>query len=611
VPAAELRLAARATRAGGGSARLGGTIPNDPNYPNQSWHYVMVDAPRAWSITTGNTSVIVAVVDAGIRFDHPALAANLTNDGYDFVSLADTTNLCSGGKITEADDGNGYDPDPTIPDDRTFNQAQNCAGPSSQVGGHGLHVAGIIGATGNDGISVVGLNWQVKIRPVRVLGVTGSGSTFDVAQGILYAAGLSVPNGSGGTIPGAQPAANIINLSLGGGCPAPGPGDVLHNAIIAATNAGSLVIVSAGNTGDQTPQCPASYPEVLAVSAVGPDGVLASYSSFGSSVGISAPGGDIADGNLAGGDGTFGVQSATCDFTTNPCTPNFAREMGTSQAAPHVSGVGALILAANPGMTGTQLKSRLTSWAVDAGVPGKDQLYGDGIVNARNSLTQSFAAPAVLYVQVYDAATGAIVATQPAGGGGSFNFTNIPNGTYYVYAGEDESGDGVIGAAGRRWGALGGSANPAIVTVSGSSGGVAFFSIGFPTEKEGNNSTATGNRLAIGGWMAGNVDANLDPSDIFRVDIPTVGQYTFQTSGFGGAFCRFALNVNTILTLSNSAGAPIITNNDINGPASNYCSAISQTLTPGTYYLTVTPGPDFGLPAVAKGQYRIEARSGP
>ncbi|MEP6573820.1 MAG: S8 family serine peptidase [Gemmatimonadota bacterium] len=608
----ELRAVATSGAAGAGLRRVpGGTIPNDPSYPNQSWHYVMVDAPRAWSITTGSSSVLVAVVDAGIRFDHPAIAANLTNDGYDFVSLADTTPLCAGGSITEADDGNAYDPDPTMPDDRDFDQSNNCALGHSQVGAHGLHVAGIIGAVGNDGVSVVGLNWTVRIRPVRVLGVTGSGSTFDVAQGVLYAAGLPAAGNNGGITAPPAAGAKIINMSLGGGCPAQGQPDVLHNAISAATNAGSLVIVSAGNSGDQTPQCPASYPEVLAVSAVGPDGVLASYSSFGSSVGISAPGGDIADGNLAGGDGTFGVFSSTCDFTTTPCTPNFAREMGTSQAAPHVSGVAALILAANPGLTASQLRTRLTQWAVDAGTPGFDPLYGAGIVNARNSLTQSLAAPAVVYAQVYDATTGAIVATQQTGAGGSFNFLSIPNGTYFVYAGEDENGDGIIGAAGRRWGAFGGSAAPATVTVSGTTGGTAFFTIGTPVEKEGNNSIAASSRLVVGGWMAGSADGVLDPSDVYRVDLATGGQYTFQTSGLGGAFCRFALSLNTVLTLSDAQGAQLAADDDANAGASNYCSVISTTLTPGTYFLTVTTGPDFGLPPVAKGSYRIEARSGP
>src|SRR6266568_1087964 len=97
------------------SAAASRTIPNDPFFPFQSWHYGLIDLPRAWSITKGSSAVLVAVVDDGIRFDHPAIAANLAPDGYDFVSTADSVLLCSGGMISNAADGDGPDPDPTIP----------------------------------------------------------------------------------------------------------------------------------------------------------------------------------------------------------------------------------------------------------------------------------------------------------------------------------------------------------------------------------------------------------------------------------------------------------------------------------------------------------------
>ena len=90
--------------------------PDDPNYPNQSWHYTMIGLPEAWAITTGSSNIIVAVVDNGIRFDHPALTANLRSDGYDFVSQTNAT-FCAGGATINTGDGNGYDSDPTIPVD--------------------------------------------------------------------------------------------------------------------------------------------------------------------------------------------------------------------------------------------------------------------------------------------------------------------------------------------------------------------------------------------------------------------------------------------------------------------------------------------------------------
>ena len=172
-----------------------GKLPNDPFFWQQTWSANMVDLPRAWSITTGSASVLVASVDMGIRFDHPEVAANLTNDGYDFVSQAqfDTTQtICGGGTFTTIDgDGDGPDADPTDPDDLIFTSSGCWV--HNQLGDHGLWTAGIIGAAGNDAQGLAGVNWAVKIRPIRVLGITGDGTDFDIAQGILYAAGLPAP----------------------------------------------------------------------------------------------------------------------------------------------------------------------------------------------------------------------------------------------------------------------------------------------------------------------------------------------------------------------------------------------------------------------------------
>ena len=566
----------------------GGTIPNDPNYPNQSWHYVMIDLPRAWSITTGSPSVLVAVVDNGIRFDHPALAANLTRDGYDFVSMA-SDSLCFGGHIDNAGDGDGYDPDPTIPDDWDLNPAGTCLQQRSPAGGHGLHVAGTIGAVGNDGVGVTGVNWSVSIRPVRVLGPAG-GTSFDVAQGILYAAGLPASDGGAGSVQ-APSAARIINLSLGGPCDF--GAEVMHDAVIAATNAGALVVASAGNDASSTPSCPAAYPEVLSVTAVGPNGQRASYANFGPTVDIAAPGGDFP----AGADGTFGVFSTTCDFTANPCTPNQARYFGTSMAAPHVSGVAALLLAVTPSLTVEELRSRLTSYAAD------------GIVNARNSLTQTLAPPVQRYVRVFDAGTGQAVATQPVGANGVFTVSGLADGSYYVFAGEDENGDAQIGVPGRRWGALGGTATPRALTVTSSAGATAFFSVGFANEVEPNQTPPTTyNHLLVGGYLHGALGTT--DADVYRVDIPAAGQYSFETSGWDGAFCKFALNVNTVMVLYDANGGVLAQNDDADSVNNNFCSRISTALAAGTYFVGVTPGLDFAG-ATHKGRYRVEARAGP
>jgi len=593
-----------------------GLIPNDPNYPNQSWHYTMVDLPRAWSLTTGSAGVVVAVVDQGIRFDHPAIGkaggtyldpgGNLLGDGYDFVSTGNIP-ICGSptDSVDNASDGDGYDPDPTTPDDR--DAGFNCvASTSSPVGGHGLHVAGTIGAIGNDGLSVVGVNWTVRIRPVRVLGLAG-GTDYDVAQGILYAAGLPADDGAGGVVqlpPTALPT-RIINLSLGGDCPAPGAPDILRDAVVAASGAGTLLVASAGNSASAQPSCPAAYPEVLSVGAVGPSGNRAGYSNFGPTVDLAAPGGDFAEGNFQ--DGTFGVFSTTCDFTTVPCTPNQARYAGTSMAAPHVSGVAALLLAREPGLTAAELRNRLLTFAT----PISPTLgIGVGIVNARNSLTRTPGPTTQLYARLFDPVTGGVVATQLTSGG-QFAFTGLADGAYLVYAGQDEDGDGLLGVADRRFGALGGAASPSTVTVSGIAGARADFAIGFPGEREPNNTTGSANPLPVPGAMAGNLAPG--DRDVFRVRVPSAGTYTFETSGFSGAYCGFGPNVNTAIAVLDMGGAPLASSDDQAG--NDFCGRLTLPLQAGSYFVVVSVGqtssqilPD---PIGDQGRYYLEVRPGP
>lgn len=560
------------------------TAPNDPLYPLQSWHYGLIGLPRAWSVATGSSSVLVAVVDQGIRFDHPAISATLTSDGYDFVSgLA--VSLCGGGSVSSDDDGqSGYDPDPTQPANYLFSSGQGCATPQA-VGGHGLHVAGTIGAVGNDGIGGTGVNWTVRIRPVRVIGVAGFGTTYDIAQGILYAAGLPADDGAGGTVT-AGTGARVVNLSFGGG------GDTTeHSAVIAAASAGTLLVAAAGNNASSTPFYPAAYPEVLAVSAVGPGAALASYSNFGSYIGIAAPGGD-----LAVGDSTDEVLSTLWNFGT--ASPTYGALEGTSMAAPHVTGVAALVLAQDPGLSAGQLRSRLTSYAVNI---GSATSFGAGLVNAYNSLTQTFGPPTQLYARLYDATTGAIVATAPAQAGGGYAFAGLGDGQYYVYAGTDESGDQAIGLPGRLWGAFGGSAAPTPVTVAGAGTYPASYAVGLPSELEPNNTTGMANTLVVGGSIAGAISDPSSDLDAFRVKIPQSGTYTFETSGWNGA-CGFALEENTVMALYDAAGAPLASNDDIDAAHYNYCSRITATLAPGTYYV--------GISGYYGRRYRLQARAG-
>jgi serine protease len=567
------------------------TIPNDEFYAAQAWHYGLIDLPRAWSITQGSPSVLVGVVDDGIRFDHPAIAPNLTGDGYDFVSDGDTLTLCPGssGTPTNADDGDGIDPDPTIPDSYSVDSTGTCFIPES-LGGHGLHVAGTIGAAGNDGLGVTGVNWTVKTRPVRAIGVGGFGNDYDIAQGILYAAGLPADNGAGGTVAAPTPA-NIINLSLGG----PDDDATLHAAITSAANAGVLIVAAAGNEGTSDPEYPAAYPEVLAVAAVGPDGAPAAYSNFGSYVALRAPGG-----NFDLGDATDGVASTMWVFRTSdnlnmPVGPDYAYAEGTSMAAPHVTGVAALLLAQDPSLTAAALRTRLTQYAV-----GPANAYGAGLLNAYNSLTQTFGPAKQTFARLYSATTGApgqMVAAQADGG---FEFTNVPDGLYDVYAGTDEDGDSLIGVPGRPWGALGGPVTATTVRIFGQGAPVdASFAIGAPTEVEPNHDTTTSNVLVVGGYVQGEI-ADTSLLDVYRVKIPRAGSYTFETSGWVGA-CGFALEEATAIGLFSPAGQFLQSAGYIAPASLNYCSRLTTNLGVGMYYVAVAG-------AFPGGRYRLSAQ---
>jgi subtilisin family serine protease len=564
------------------------TISNDPLYSFQAWHYGMIDAPEAWSMSTGSTSVLVAVVDDGIRFDHPAITANLTSDGYDFVSDDIVIPICAGGSSTLSGDGDGYDPDPTIPAGYEFDPDLDCLAGLLESGNHGLHVAGTIGAVGDDGLGVTGINWGVRIRPVRVLGVNGSGTLYDVAQGVLYAAGLPADDGAGGVVQAAT-GARIINMSLGGA----GDSPELASAVTAASNTGALIIASAGNTGTSDPSFPAAYPEVLSVSAVGPDRQLASYSSFGSTIDIAAPGGDFGDGE---GNGSFGIMSTVWNFVTG--SPSYDVQQGTSMAAPHVAGVAALILAGNPGLSSSQLRSHLLDFAVDAGAAGRDNRYGAGIVNARNSLAQNLAPTRQLRARLYDAVTGSALQTVPVSSG-SYSFAGVINGEYHVFAGQDETGDQLIGLPGRRWGAFGGTASPASINVTSAGTHNASFSIGLPAEAEPNGTLANADVLPVGGYFQGAMDP-VDV-DVYRVLVPQAGQYTFETSPVDGA-CGFALEEDTLLGLYDADGVLMTSNDDIDLDALNFCARVTTTLGPGTYHV--------GVQGYFGGSYRVQARSG-
>jgi serine protease len=345
--------------------------PSDEFFLRQ-WHYPLINLPAAWDTATGDPDVIAAVIDTGILFSHPDLSGRLTATGYDFVSDAD-----------RALDGDGIDPDPTD------TGAQN---PGSSIF-HGSHVAGTIAAQTDNSLGVAGAGWSTRIMPVRALGQYlgnyGIGTSYDIMQAVRYAAGL---DNDSGTVPSQK--ADIINLSLSGSVYSFLEQDV-YDKVRAA---GIIIVAAAGNGASSQPTYPAAYDGVLAVSAVDINEQPAWYSNNGSYVDLAAPGGDLSvDLNGDGyGDGVLST-AASLDLLRN-LNYGYSYLEGTSMAAPHVSGVIALMKAVNPGLTPDDLDDLLVVGNItrDLGDAGHDDLYGYGLIDAQKAILA--AAPALLTV---------------------------------------------------------------------------------------------------------------------------------------------------------------------------------------------------------------------
>ena len=331
--------------------------PNDTQY-GQQWQYFDatggLNLPAAWDKATG-TGVVVAVIDTGYR-PHADLAANLVA-GYDFIADTFVSN-----------DGNGRDTSALDPGDAI--SAGECGGgqptqsrPSSW---HGTHVAGTVAAVTNNSAGVAGVAFGAKVQPVRALGKCG-GYTSDIAAGIIWASGGSVPG-----VPANATPARVINLSLGGSgsCDA-----ASRDAINSARSRGTVVVVAAGNSNANAANfSPASCAGVITVAATNRSGGRAYYSNFGAAVAVAAPGGDIRVG-AAGG-----ILSTLNNGPNAPGADSFAYYQGTSMATPHVAGVVALMLSKNPALSPDEVAARLKSSA--RAFPAACSQCGAGIVNA-------------------------------------------------------------------------------------------------------------------------------------------------------------------------------------------------------------------------------------
>ncbi|MFL7810063.1 MAG: S8 family peptidase, partial [Anaerolineae bacterium] len=299
--------------------------PNDPMYlAGQQWGLEQVNAPQGWYVSTGH-AVTVAVVDSGVDLDHPDLVDSLwvNADEIPGNGIDDDSNGC-------VDDVHGYDyvDDNGVPDD---------------VHGHGTHVAGIVGATTDNGLGMAGMSWGSTVMAIRVLDETGEGSVWAVAQGIRYA----VDQG-----------AQVINMSLGA-CNL--DMQEMRDAVTYAQDAGVLLVAAAGNTYGSCAFYPAAYEGVIGVAATDSNDQRASFSTYGSHVYVAAPG--------------VGIQSTTIGG-------GYGSKNGTSMATPMVSGLAAMLWTYCPGSAPSQIAQAIADGAVDLGAAGWDPYYGWGRIDA-------------------------------------------------------------------------------------------------------------------------------------------------------------------------------------------------------------------------------------
>jgi subtilisin family serine protease len=308
--------------------------PNDPYYTSQQtrlplgYPLGLLQMPDAWDYTTGRPEVVIAVLDTGVDMAHPDLSAGIWTNPDE---IADNDS---------DDDKNGF-----VDDIHGWDFAGDDNEPTDDHG-HGTHVSGIAAARINNGVGIAGMAGQATIMPVDVFG-GGIGTYDSLIRAIIYA----TDNG-----------ARVINMSLGATSYSRGE----EAAVDYAWSHGVVLVASAGNTGTNTYHYPAAHPHVIAVAGTNTSDGWAGY-TYGDFVDVAAPGVSVWS-TYRGG--------------------SYAGLSGTSMAAPHVSGLAALILSLNPDLTPDQVRDRIEQNADDRGDPGWDPKLGHGRINAARTLAE-------------------------------------------------------------------------------------------------------------------------------------------------------------------------------------------------------------------------------
>lgn len=335
-------------------------VPGDPLFADQ-WYFQSTEisathAQQAWDVTVGSSATVVAVLDTGVRFEHPDLLrvsqAGKLLDGFDFVS-----------QTPYANDGNGRDPDATDPGDfvtaaeRTQPAFTTCSESTSSW--HGTRVSSLIAALTNNAEGLAGTGWNTLILPVRVLGKCG-GTDSDIIAGMRWAAGISVPGAPVNPTP-----AQVINLSLGGAgvCSA-----AYQSAVNEIIGRGVLIVASVGNDGGNV-AAPANCPGVLGVAGIRHAGTKVGFSSLGPGAALGAPGGNCVNTTItAGTPCVFSITAALNAGTTVPGASTYTDHVehfnvGTSFSAPLVAGAAALMHSLNSRLSPPQYIALLSESA--------------------------------------------------------------------------------------------------------------------------------------------------------------------------------------------------------------------------------------------------------
>ncbi|MCK6472053.1 MAG: S8 family serine peptidase [Planctomycetes bacterium] len=290
-------------------------LPNDPSFSSQWWQS-KIQSAGGWDVTTGSASIKVAVCDTGVDSDHPDLVANLISPGFNVADSPVTNN-------------------------------------SEDQHNHGTWVAGCIGAVGNNGVGVVGVNWTVRILPIRITNdPAGYAYYSDMSEAVQLAANQGC---------------KVANLSYGGAS-----SSTIDSAGQYIRSKGGLLFMSAGNDSNDgdSGTIYLDFTSFVQVGATTSSDTRASWSNYGSYIDVVAPGVSILSTARGGG---------------------YSSPSGTSFSSPITAGLGALLWSINPGFTPTQVENFIFNGADDVGDPGEDRIYGHGRINVSNSVALAYA----------------------------------------------------------------------------------------------------------------------------------------------------------------------------------------------------------------------------